>query len=199
MLEKTTELFNKELRGSQQTGFHRGKEFGQLGVNYRGSPVVLDERCPDNQMVDPYRAGEDGTIRGGDRAPDAPALLKLGKSDAVQQPSTSLFDIFKPTHHTALLFPGSTGDAFVTETLKTLCEYPSGTVRSVVLLPKSSSAKSSFDMADMTVVDSQGFAYTHYVVDQDAMVIIVRPDGYIGAVVGSGRDGIQRYFAGIFL
>lgn len=199
MLEKTTELFNKEFRGSQQTGFRRGQEFGQLGVNYRGSPIILDERYPENQMVDPYRAGEDGTVRGGDRAPDAPALVKLGKLDAAQQTSTSLFEILKPMQHTALIFPGSTSDAFVTEMLKTLCEYPSGTVRSVVLFSKSSSAKLSFDLADMTVIDSQRLAYTHYAIDKDAMVIIVRPDGYIGAVVSSGRDGIQRYFAGIFL
>ncbi|KAE9405399.1 hypothetical protein BT96DRAFT_876700 [Gymnopus androsaceus JB14] len=193
MLNKTTELFRKEFQGKlgQREDLFRGYELRQLGVNYRGSPFVVDERYTEkDEVVDPYRSGDDGTVHAGDRAPDAPGLTRLDGE------ITALFDIFKPVQHTALIFPGLAGQEFVAETLEALREYPTGIVKSVLLLPASSAPSSFPDLADMVLVDSKGYAYTHYVVAQDTpTVVIVRPDGYIGALVTSGKTGIRTYFA----
>lgn len=68
-------------------------------------------------------------------------------------------------------------------------------MKNVLLLPATGSPSG---LADMVLVDSGGYAYTNYVVAQDTpTVIIVRPDGYIGALVTSGRMGIRNYFTGI--
>ncbi|KAE9394013.1 hypothetical protein BT96DRAFT_1022749 [Gymnopus androsaceus JB14] len=196
MLNKTTEIFKKEFQAKlgQREDLFRGDELRQLGINYRGSPFVVDERYTEtNEMIDPYRSGDDGTVRAGDRAPDAPSLARLDGE------TISLFDIFNPIQHIALIFPGMTGQDFVGEILETLREYPVGTLKSVLLLPDSSTGSFS-DLADMTLIDSEGYAYTHYAVAQNTpTVFIVRPDGYIGALVTSGRTGIRNYFGGIIL
>ncbi|KAE9394016.1 hypothetical protein BT96DRAFT_978706 [Gymnopus androsaceus JB14] len=196
MLNKTTELFHKEFHAKlgQREDIFRGYELRQLGVNYRGSPFVVDERHTEkDEMIDPYRSGDDGTVHAGDRAPNAPSLARQDGE------TTTLFDIFKPIQHIALIFPGLAGQDFVGETIKTFREYPVGIVKSVLLLP-ASTAGSFSDLADMTLIDSEGYAYTHYVVAQDTpTVVIVRPDGYIGALVTSGRTGIRNYFGGIIL
>lgn len=142
-----------------------------------------------DEIFDPYRSGDDGTLHGGDRAPDAPSLA------GPDGETTTLFDIFSAVHHTALIFPGLAGKAFSDVTLETLREYPEGIVKNVLLLPATGS---SSGFTDTVLVDSGGYAYTNYLVAQDTpTVIIVRPDGYIGALVTSGRTGIRNYFMGI--
>ncbi|KAJ3761767.1 FAD binding domain-containing protein [Lentinula raphanica] len=176
----------------------RANELRQLGINYRGSTLVLDEKYADTAEVpDPYRSGEDGTVRGGDRAPDAPSLTHLGANG--DAPGKSLFDLFTTTQHTVLIFPGSTGENTVNETSEVLREYPSGYLKSVLVLPRTDTSNSSSDLVDMTLVDTEGWAYKNYAVAVDTpTVIIVRPDGYIGALVTSGGSGIRKYFSAIF-
>ncbi|PIL27593.1 hypothetical protein GSI_10744 [Ganoderma sinense ZZ0214-1] len=75
----------------------------QLDVNYRWSPIVMDEPARDKKDEDDLKArayqGYPGEgVRAGDRAPDAPALLRTDGTE------TSLFSIFKPYIHTALAF-----------------------------------------------------------------------------------------------
>ncbi|KAJ3868470.1 monooxygenase [Lentinula novae-zelandiae] len=201
MLNKTTELFQKEFVGKagQKQEFVRGYELRQLGINYRGAPLVSDEKFTDKDEVnDPYRSGDDGTARAGDRAPDAPCLAQLGVDETSS--TVSLFDLLNTTQHSALVFPGSTGRDFADEVIGTLHEYPSNLLKSIFILPRASDSASSFTLADTTLVDTEGHAYSGYHVAHDTpTVFIVRPDGYIGALVTSGRLGIRNYFSRIFL
>ncbi|KAF5357444.1 hypothetical protein D9757_011598 [Collybiopsis confluens] len=204
ILNETTELFRKEFAGAQvgqtPTTMFRGFELRQFGINYRGSSLTLDEVFGDkNEAVDSYRSGDDGTVRAGDRAPDAPGLTRLS-SDNPDTQAVAIFELLNTLQHTALIFPGSSGDKFATDMLNCLCEYPSNVVKTVILLSESASSSTVYaeSDADAVLVDTKGYAYTHYGVSQDTpMVVIVRPDGYIGALVTSGKKEICQYFAGI--
>ncbi|EEB91732.1 hypothetical protein MPER_09862, partial [Moniliophthora perniciosa FA553] len=74
MLKISTAFMHKTFNtADSRQGWVRGWELGQFGVNYRGSPVILDERYTDpDEPVDPYRSGDDKTAHVGDRASDAP-------------------------------------------------------------------------------------------------------------------------------
>ncbi|KAJ3765764.1 FAD binding domain-containing protein [Lentinula raphanica] len=203
MLDMTTKLFKQDflmtIKNGQRLDSFRANELRQLGINYRGSTLVLDEKYTDTaEIPDPYRSGEDGTVRGGDRAPDAPSLTHLGANG--DAPRKSLLDLFTTTQHTVLIFPGSTGENTVTETSEALRKYPSGYLKSVLVLPRTDTSNSSSSLVDMTLVDTEGWAYKNYAVAVDTpTVIIVRPDGYIGALVTSGGSGIRKYFSAILL
>ncbi len=92
MLDKTSELHAKTFTpGGGQAGWTRGFELRQLGVNYRGSPIVVDETpVKGEEAVDPYRSGDDGTVRGGDRAPTPPVSFPSMTPSAKQAFSTFL-------------------------------------------------------------------------------------------------------------
>ncbi|KAK0466826.1 FAD binding domain-containing protein [Desarmillaria tabescens] len=190
MLDKTSELLTKTFKpgGASRAGWARGYELRQLGVNYRASPVIVDETPVEGEeTVDPYQSGNDGTIRGGDRAPDAPGLVFVNDSSR----KTSLFDIFSPSYHTVLIF--SDENAAVLDALKS---YPAGTVKSVVIVPQQPTGGI---LADYVLVDGEGYAYKHYnIAEKVTKVVVVRPDGIIGALV-VGVDGLKQYFKGIFV
>ncbi|KAJ3776349.1 FAD binding domain-containing protein [Lentinula raphanica] len=204
MLDMTTQLFRKEFaaQSGQRKDFFRGPELLQLGINYRGSSLVLDEKYTDkDEVVDPYRSGDDGTVRAGDRAPDAPSLAHLDADTLKETAETMrLFDVFSPVQHTVLVFPGFAGDGFVTEVATTLAELPSDLFQSLLIYPRATppSPRPSAVLS-MTLVDTEGYAYKDYAVAEDTpgTVFIIRPDGYIGALVTSGRLGIRNYFTGI--
>ncbi|KAK0436890.1 FAD binding domain-containing protein [Armillaria borealis] len=189
MLDKTTELHNKTFtRGAASSeGWRRGPELYQFGVNYRGSPIVIDEEGTP-ESVDPYRSGEGGALRAGDRAPDAPGLVSS------QGEKTCLFDIFRTSYHTVLIFACA---GLEVEGIPDLLKaYPAGTVKSVVILQQNAAPVVDGPPADFVLADGEGYARKHYN-DRDG-IVIVRPDGIIGALVG-GVDGLKRYFKGIFL
>ncbi|KAK0214890.1 FAD binding domain-containing protein [Armillaria fumosa] len=184
MLEKTSELHKKTFTpGEGQTGWARGFELRQLGVNYRSSLIVVDETpVKGEEVVDPYRSGDDGTVRGGDRAPDAPGLILVNDL----KHATSLFDIFGSSCHTVLVF--SEDNTAVLDALKI---YPAGIIKSVVILPKKPTGVIS---ADYVLVDGDGYAYKHYnMVEKLTKIVVVRPDGMIGGFV-RGVDGLKQYF-----
>ncbi|KAK0202493.1 FAD binding domain-containing protein [Desarmillaria ectypa] len=189
MLDKTSELHMKSFApGGGQTGWMRGFELRQLGVNYRGSPILIDETpVQGEEAVDPYRSGDDGTVRGGDRAPDAPGLIFINGPAH----ETSLSDIFGSSYHTVLIF--SDDSIAVLDALKS---YPHSTVKSAVIL---SQKLSSVISADYVLVDADGYAYKHYnMAEKLTKIVVVRPDGMIGALV-RGVDGLKQYFDGIFV
>ncbi|KAK0466827.1 FAD binding domain-containing protein [Desarmillaria tabescens] len=175
MLDKTSELLTKIFKpgGDGQTGWVRGYELRQLSRQ--------------SQTVDPYRSGSDGTIRGGDRAPDAPDLVFVNDFSR----KTSLFDVFGSSYHTVLIFSG--GNTAVLDALKS---YPTGAVKSVVIVPQQPTGPI---LADYVLVDGDGYAYKHYnIAEKVTKVVVVRPDGIIGALV-IGVDGMKQYFKGIFI
>ncbi|HTQ19952.1 FAD-dependent monooxygenase [Mycobacterium sp.] len=79
----STELLDKTLRGSDDA-LERGTETRQLGLNYRGGPLTLDDGCS-------------ATLAAGDRAPDAPCRHGDGRS-------VRLFTLFAGPHWTLLRF-----------------------------------------------------------------------------------------------
>jgi len=198
MLEKTKLLANHTFTSSgdmskMEAAFTRGHELFQLGVNYRGSKVIVDEspQATEDEVIDPYRSGEDGQVRAGDRAPDAPDLL------GSEGHGFCIYDLFKTTHHTLLLF--SSDLQFLQSALNVVKDK--GTLfKKVVIFPKGSKAEQHplLDKADHVLEDSHGHAYEGYNIASKALpVVIVRPDGWIGATVAN-EEGLQRYLKAVF-
>ena len=105
MLMRTTDLFKETMAKTADTSpVVQSGLFRQLGVNYRWSPIVVDEQPGDtssDQELAAYLPEDKSVLRAGDRASDAPQLVPYGA--AVTAP-TSLFEFFKPTRHAILLF-----------------------------------------------------------------------------------------------
>lgn len=166
----------------------------QLGVNYRTSSIVLDEFQEEDTTkatVSPYES--DGVLRAGDRAPDAPHLLNVRS-----QKETAVFDLFRPFLHTVLLLKTVDGDdADVTGTSKYVGSLPHGVLQTVVIYAKGTHASSSVIDADLVLEDRPGHAFDAYSLQGQSRIIVVRPDGYVGAVV-RGVEGVQQYFSKVF-
>jgi 2-polyprenyl-6-methoxyphenol hydroxylase-like FAD-dependent oxidoreductase len=78
----SSELLDKHLAGSADA-MHRGESTQQLGINYRGGPLALDD-------------GPGGALAAGDRAPDAPYVR-----DGL---ASRLFELYAGVHWTLLRF-----------------------------------------------------------------------------------------------
>ncbi|KAI5988750.1 hypothetical protein EDD15DRAFT_2198839 [Pisolithus albus] len=224
MLGYTTEMHkmidddgnSKGANSDLEPRLRRANNMYMLGVNYRSSPIVVDEFAP--VPVAPvvahgaYGEVEEGVLRAGDRAPDAPELVSVVGlncppphliSSASQSAvsllsrmagSTRMFGIFGSTHHTVIIFAPALTDPAVQSMLVTLQQIvPQELVKPVVVLPGSTSAPDNLLEASSEVdrvidvevlVDHAGHAYRGYVVEsQEKKVVVVRPDGMVGAVV----------------
>lgn len=192
MLQMSTRLYGAMQRDEIE-GFRRDGVLFQLGVNYRWSSVVVDERTPkpkNAQDVDPYGAGSDGTLRAGDRAPQAPGLVTASAGE------TSLFDLFGPGHHTVLLFNLPAEDA--ERIIGVVKGFPAKLVKTVVLATQGASDFRVTGAPDIAVVDKAGDAFSAYqVTPEKPTVVIVRPDGFVGGIV-YGLEGLTKYFGGVF-
>ncbi|ESK90064.1 putative monooxygenase [Moniliophthora roreri MCA 2997] len=184
ILDMSTEIMRRNFaqdKKVESSNWSRGFEVRQLGVNYRNSTIVVDQVTPTSkdENADPFRAGLDGRTRGGDRAPEAPNLIDP------EGRVWSVYDFLDVTTHTILFFtPGST---FVTG-------YPPHFVKHWLIYPQGS----SLDGDERAVVDRDGYAYKHYQVQQgETRIVIIRPDGYIGALLETEED-IPFYFRYIF-
>lgn len=146
--------------------------------------MVIDERTGEDAGGNPY-SNDDGKICAGDRAPDAPGLIDLPGQ------RTKLFNIFKPWLHTVLIF----GNNLASPVLRALGRYPNGAIQTFCIVPKGTFLPAPLQMV---LEDRDGHAYTGYAVDRARdTVIVVRPDGVIGAI-GFGVEGIEQYFDWIF-
>lgn len=197
MIEKSTQLHDA-LQRSQDAGWERGSGLHQLGVNYRWSSIVVDDRTPKTlglQHIDPYGSGTDGTLRAGGRAPDAPGLVPVGSYDGSERDGTlSLFSIFGPGHHTVLLL--NIPEDLTGYILLAVKKYRIGLVKTVVIRPKGIAKPRVGCQPDLTVVDQGGHALAGYKVEKP-VIVIVRPDSYIGGIV-YGYYSFAKYFSGIF-
>jgi hypothetical protein len=90
LLEFVVQMHKDWLGRAKDKEEPRRGEHMQLGLNYRGGPLALDERA----------AVAEGITRAGDRAPDA----RLG--DAAGS-TVRLFDLFRGPHFTLLAFDGA--------------------------------------------------------------------------------------------
>ncbi|KAJ3875557.1 monooxygenase, partial [Lentinula edodes] len=203
MLGKSTNLLNqgKDKPLADESKWKRGTEFKQLGVNYRGSSILIDETADltkDLIRSDSYSLASDGVIHAGDRAPQAPDLEDLRTNRTL----TSLFDIFGPDHHTVLIFSSvrSKGE----EITSGLSGYSKGLFKTVLILPAFSESESIASVKqssgfDLVLRDGGGHAYKGYpTLPGPCTVIVVRPDGVIGAVV-RGIDGLLQYVNGVLV
>ncbi|EIN05357.1 monooxygenase [Punctularia strigosozonata HHB-11173 SS5] len=214
VLDLTSALQDKlsSAKGEDAGAWKRGDGLGQLGVNYRWSPWVFDERLPEGAEEEegaegddkgkgernPYgRAGDEGAqmLRAGDRAPDAPALVPASGADTAP---TRLFDLLSPTAHTVLLFLAGSTDARAEAVRKHRVLARPGVAVAVyeILPPSPSPSPLPFLLLPFLpfLPLLVGHAYANYGVDKDAFgAVVVRPDGYVGAVATSVA-GLQRYF-----
>ncbi|KAK0434565.1 FAD binding domain-containing protein [Armillaria borealis] len=187
MLNQTTVLLKQTfIKKEKPSVWRRGGSLLQLGVNYRWSSVVVDEQSDDEDDYSddeddfPDSYGEDlgAQLRAGDRAPDAPGLLNLTLEEDRPATSKRLFELFGVSHHTILVF---------------------GLIRTVQIV------RADFGRhvecgpfcADYTVEDTRGHAYDAYSLTEGCCAVVVRPDGFIGAIV-QDNDGLRQYFRGIF-
>ena len=204
MLKKTTLLLDKTYTENDVEKSHWKREFEmrQLGVNYRGSKLVVDEKYTgeegsEEEKVDPYRGGLDGKAKAGDRAPAAGSLVVLkgrGESDASE---LSLYDLFNSAKHTAIVFAKDKGEELEGLLSMVTGLFPRDTVQTVVVHSQTGRAVS--DSADYVVFDKEGLAFKNYNVREEdrCRLFLVRPDGYIGAVV-EGQKGLEEYAGLVF-
>jgi hypothetical protein len=197
MLNITTGILNL-LKGSggMEQVMHRGEKLTMLGVNYRCSPIVVDE-VTNAVPVSSYRVLDESTLVAGDRAPDAPGLsvVKAG----AQVAETRFFDLFKATYHTTLVFGPDVGSA--EDIIGALSSYSRDIIRIVVVLPQDAVATESSTVTSRAdvVVDAAGHAYRAYLTEKgEKRVVVVRPDGVAGAIV-RGTDGVKAYIEKVFV
>ena len=193
MLQKTTALFSKTLalfkQGAGAAADDAEKEWQrtrsemeQFGVNYRGSEIVLDERNPLADAVPSAYGSGDGVLRAGDRAPSAPVRCAG---------TQKLFDVLGCEKHTILVFTAKE------ETVQTVIDAAKlllpGVAEVIVVAPDGQGVG---DVDAKILWDVDGEAVSIYQVDHEPTIVVVRPDGVIGAIV-LDAEGIGRYFANI--
>nr|AGK29863.1 FAD-binding protein [Volvariella volvacea] len=194
MLNLTTQVLSKTFKQkeNENQAWDRSGNLHQLNVNYRGSSIIVDERSA-VKSTSPY-SGDATSLCAGDRAPNAIGLKDLG----VTNNSGRLFDLFRPTYHTVLVFSvDQAAQLSLLDILKSHGEH----FRSVLILPRDEDDVPG----EMTpqyhymFKDCEGNAHKTYGVDEGVAVlgVVIRPDGYIGAIVQSPL-GLQRYLGGIF-
>jgi hypothetical protein len=212
MLRQTTKVLSMAFKEGQEKPWDKNSSLFQLGVNYRSSSIVLDERnthqedqgTEEDDFMDDYEqndvdsyAGEyclDGDLRAGDRAPDAPALIDRTPTSLFST-YYSLFRIFGSSYHTVLIFSDSADPLPVVEHLKT---YPAGLIRSIIMTrPGKTVSNDAATLADFVLEDRRGHAYDAYIGDKNCGVVIIRPDGFIGAIA-ENQHFVRKYFNTIF-
>lgn len=173
----------------------------QLDVNYRWSDIVFDERYAHARLEDAKNAyGVEGQdVRAGDRAPDAPGLVCLRPAGAVgDNLPKRLFDIYSPAKHTVLLFGVAHVDDKQKVALEVVESLPASLFQKAVVLPADIEDVSVSITTDYFLRDDQGHAYKNFgVAEGKFVVVVVRPDGVVGAVALSAT-GVNDYVAAVF-
>jgi len=206
MLKTSHKLYNEAIEAKQdgstsEKAWQRGGYLNQLGINYRWSPIVVDDRYPrEEQPEDPYGVNrhDSDIVRAGERAPDAPCLVVLRRSSSDQveeRNTTSLFSIFSLIYHTVLFFCKDIEE--VGPMLSVLRSYPASTFRSTIILP-SGTHVDDIDGVEYILADEDGHAYASYAVSSGSFAIVaVRPDGIVGGIMFSSQS-LKQYLNGIF-
>lgn len=161
--------FSSQLRGR---GMHTSAaptqepehDVFQLKLNYRHGSLARETR------------NSPGRVRAGDRAPDAVCEHPDGNP-------LRLFDIFRGTHFTLLLFGESSGGFG-----HGMSALSAAGLHSFKVLPAGTEAD-----GNDCLIDAGGQIRENYDVCGDT-VILVRPDGYIG-FAGSTQEGLRDYLS----
>ena len=211
MIAETTRLLQRTLY-NDETAWKQSGTLYQLDLNYRSSPILVDERkaiedakeAEEDAYLEEYGTYEDEEstssegyldehLRAGDRAPDASGLVIRAPSLNAKQ-SCQLFQIFGAGHHTILVFADIVNLPTI---LSTIAVYPKSEIRTVVVLDQRTPNPPEAVKADFVVSDREGHARTAYCSSGSCGVIIIRPDGMVGGIA-RGPSGIARYFKLVF-
>ncbi|KAH7886512.1 monooxygenase [Phlebopus sp. FC_14] len=196
MLAQVTGLYNKSSTdgSANRSAPARSKDLYMLGINYRKSNIVVDERSGTHSSVETLQssayANNDEDVQAGDRAPECSGLRLDG-----EEQDTSLFGLLTPTKHTVLVFLGDDSDT-VQKMLGVLRPY-SVVVDVYLVAPKTTSDVSASIASYRTLLDEKGNARTAYKVTTEPLGVVIRPDGIIGAMVYTD-EALARYFAAVF-
>ncbi|KAK0497238.1 FAD binding domain-containing protein [Armillaria luteobubalina] len=207
MLNQTTVLLKQTfIKKEKPSVWRRGGSLLQLGVNYRWSSVVVDEQSDDeddysddeDEFPDSYGEDLGAQLRAGDRAPDAPGMLNLALEEDKPASSKRLFELFGASHHTILVFVRDLHRcSSILKGIASSC--PKGLIRTVQIIRADIGRHVECGpfCADYTVEDTRGHAYDAYSLTEGCCAVVVRPDGFIGAIV-QDNNGLRQYFRGIF-
>ncbi|KAH9939635.1 FAD binding domain-containing protein, partial [Epithele typhae] len=166
----------------------------QLEVNYRWSAAVRDRRGPsaadeDMKALAYAGYGREAGVRAGDRAPEVAGLVDGTGAE------TSLYALLKSTEHTVLVRAGGDGEQVV-DVVKAVEALPAGTAQVVIVGQERT--PSAMWGATRVYHDKEGWVERGYGGRDAPCVVVVRPDGYVGAMVDGGA-GVGDYFANIML
>ncbi|THG96598.1 hypothetical protein EW026_g5265 [Hermanssonia centrifuga] len=180
---------------------YRSKSLLQLGINYRWSPVVIEDRAGDDANADTHTAnpyGQDSDfVRAGDRAPDATELVSIPSSAGTTKDgrTTTLFDIFDVRRHFILVFPDRQN--VDTISLDGLATHANSGLANIAVILHAESERMLYGDRVRVLVDSAGHARKGYGIDDRAFTyVVIRPDGVIGAFT-LAAEGVSRYFTAI--
>ncbi|KAG6916125.1 hypothetical protein DXG01_008356 [Tephrocybe rancida] len=194
MLNHTTKILGRTFDSEEGNEvWTRTGRLLQLGINYRWSSIVLDEHeesedAAEGTDIDPYGDRLIG-IRAGDRAPDATSIYDGSSGHSMAQ---RLHSFFGPPYHTVLVFSAP----HPLNLKQSLEEFPAGLIRTAMIVKSASTQPESQDV-DFILEDREGHAHAGYGIQGDRGIVVVRPDGIIGAILG-GSEGLQKYFHKIF-
>lgn len=217
MLQITTDLYKRTFYGEEtkngiihkqdvdlrDTPYFRAKKLFQLHINYRWSSFVCDER--DHQgsgrITRTNAYGSEGQqLRAGDRAPDAPGLVQLEPKTVNNSPSR-LFDIFKPTLHTVIVYATKKSLLKASLILEPLRCIQDNLLQTLIVIPEETNdLDPTICPAEVVLTDTGGHAYRGYGIErgsENPVVVIVRPDGMVGAFATSSA-GIMKYSTRVF-
>jgi len=108
---------------------------------------------------------------------------------------TSVFNLLTHTKHTVLIF-STTPD--VQPVLTEVQRFPAEVIQSFIILPSTPTYMNAAASGATVLVDKEGHAYNGYIVAEGVLnVVIIRPDGFIGAIVTNATD-IGKYFSKVF-
>lgn len=200
MLGLTTYLLRRISQDSTvEESWKRPSVVNQLGINYRGCSIILDEvdgDCED-QLTNGslYTVEENSGLRAGNRAPDATGLFKVTSNSEKEGPAR-LFNLFSPSRHTAVIFADVDDYSSVLEAIRN--RTSSGMVRPI-LITKPGSRNVHRGSVDVDAFeDRDGHAYGTYTnSDILATMFVIRPDGVISARLRSAK-ALEKYFVRIF-
>ena len=202
MLDLTTKILKTTVdKPGSEAGWKRTGNLHQLGVNYRWSSIVVDQSTDSDtgpgarEAHSAYDVEAGGLLGAGDRAPDAPGLVKVNFDNQKSSESTRLFKLLSPTYHTVLIFAEA---ADVHATLQAIARFPKDIVQTVVLL-RAGTTNTIQDVACDVFEDRDGHAYDAYKgAEGPNGIVVIRPDGVTGAIV-KDVDWVERYFGTVFV
>jgi hypothetical protein len=190
MLQRTTGL-TKDVMQQKKTSWQRTRSEMQLGIHCRWSSIVLEQskvivESSSDKHASAYSDEMTDRVHAGDRAPEAPALI-----DMANGATTSLFDLLRPSQHTVVVF-GLMDEKTITAAL---LDYPEDLIRIVFIVAENMKAGSTCERN--LFYDSKYHARRAYSTDTGPRIVVIRPDGVIGALLDT-TEGLKEYFLHIF-